>query len=246
MERWVRQYATEGLACSASAAEVLFGADWQSDPRIHVLHSGIDLEPFRQAGSREAVRQELGIPPDVPVVGHVGRVAKQKNHDFLLQIAVEFLKLEPQARFLVVGDGPERVRIESMAHEMGLRGKVIFAGGRSDVPRLMLGAMDVFVLPSLWEGLARVLIEAQASGLRCVTTNTVPTEAAVVPGALELVSLAAGPHEWAARVHGALMRGRLAQAEALQALAQSDFTIEKTVAALKRLYDQARLITRTA
>jgi glycosyltransferase involved in cell wall biosynthesis len=133
-----------------------------------------------------------------------------------------------------------------MAYDLGLQGKVIFAGGRSDVPQLMLAAMDVFLLPSLWEGLARVLVEAQASGLRCVVSDTTPTEATVVPDAVEYVPLSTPAEEWATRVRGALARGRLASADALRALEQSDFTLEKTVAALTRLYDQVRVRTREA
>ena len=106
MKHWIRKYATHGLAASQDAARALFGPNWQSDPRFRVLHCGIDLEPFRQEVSREPVRQELGIPLDAPVVGHVGRFVPQKNHTFLLEIAAEVVKLRTEVRFLLVGDGP--------------------------------------------------------------------------------------------------------------------------------------------
>lgn len=187
MSHWIRKYATYGLAASAPAAAALFGPDWQSDPRFRVLYCGIDLEPFRQEVSREAVRQELGIPADAPVVGHVGRFTPQKNHAFLLDIAAEVVKRRPEVRFLLVGEGPLRPAMEAKAHNLHIEKKVVFTGTRADVPRLMLGAMDLFVFPSLWEGLPIVLVEAQAAGLRCVASDSVPQEASVVQGGKSVV-----------------------------------------------------------
>jgi len=238
MCHWIRRYATHGLAVSAEAAAALFGPNWQSDPRFRVLYCGIDLEPFRQEVSREAVRQELGIPKDAPVVGHVGRFAPQKNHAFLLEIAAEVIKRRPEVYFLLVGDGPLRPQMEAMARDLGIEKNVIFAGVRADVPRLMLGAMDAFLLPSLWEGLPVSLLEAQTAGLRCVCSDAVPPEAAVVPDVVRYVRLSAGAGEWAAVVLRTLEYGRLREAGALEVIAKGDFNVQKSCQDLIGLYGQ--------
>ena len=192
MKSCVQRYMTVGLAVSAKAAEYMFGPQWRCDPRLRLFPCGIDLEPFRTAPSREEVRRELGIPADAPVVGHVGGFGPAKNHAFLLKVAVEVLKSRPEVRFLMVGDGPLRPQIETMARDLGIEKSVAFAGYRSDVPRLMLSAMDVFAFPSIAEGLGIALIEAQAAGLRCLVSDAVPRVASVVLGAVEYLPLSKG------------------------------------------------------
>jgi len=238
MRHWIWKYATLGLAASAAAATALFGPDWGSDPRFRVLHCGIDLEPFRQIVTRAEVRRELGIPTDAPVVGHVGRIMPQKNHAFLLDIAAEVVKRRPEVYFLLVGDGPLRPEMEAKGRGLGIEKNVIFAGTRSDVPRLMLGAMDVFVFPSLWEGLPVSLLEAQTAGLRCVCSDAVPPEAAVVPDVVRYVRLSAGAGEWAAVVLRTLEYGRLREAGALEVIAKGDFNVQKSCQDLIGLYGQ--------
>jgi len=239
MRRWLRKHATHGLAASEDAARALFGPDWRADTRFRVLHCGIDLEPFRQNVSRAEVRSELGLPQEAPVVGHVGRFMPQKNHAFLIEIAAEVVKHRPDVRFLLVGDGPLRPPMEAKARELGIDKSVVFAGARSDVPRLMLGAMDVFVLPSLWEGLGLAGVEAQITGLRCVVSERVPREIAVVPDAVTRLRLDAGPAEWAREVLAAQGREGISGETARQLVAGSDFNIEYSTADLSGLYERA-------
>jgi glycosyltransferase involved in cell wall biosynthesis len=239
MRAGIRKYATAGLACSVAAAQFLFGSQWRLDPRIRVFHCGINLEPFRTAPSREEVRSEIGIPIDAPVVGHVGLFEPRKNQAFLLQVAREVLKARPEAWFLMVGDGPSRPQIESMARDLGIEKNVVFAGQRSDVPRLMLSAMDVFAFPSTEEGLAIVLTEAQAAGLRSVASDAIPAEAAVVPGAIEYLPLSEGPKPWVAALLRLLESGRVEREVALHVLEQTDFNLRHSCAELARMYDRA-------
>lgn len=176
MAQLIRRDATKGLACSRQAAAALYGAEWESDNRWQVLYYGIDLEPFTQPAERVEVRSELGIPQEAFVLGHVGRFHEQKNHSFLIDIACEVAKRNPCMRLLLIGDGPLRPEIEHKVAQLGLTDKVIFAGLRSDVPRLMKGAMDVFVMPSLHEGLPVVTIEAQAANLAIILSDVVTSE----------------------------------------------------------------------
>jgi len=236
MRAWIRKYATVGLACSLEAAKFLFGPQWTSDPRIRVFHCGINLEAFRTAPSREEARRELGIPVDAPVVGHVGLFERRKNQAFLLQVGREVLKARPEVRFLMVGDGPSRPQIEAMARELGIEKNVVFTGQRSDVPRLMLSAMDMFALPSIEEGLAIVLTEAQAAGLRSLASSAIPSEAAVVPGAVEFLDLSEGAKPWAACLLRSLESGRVEREMALRTLEQTDFNIRQSCAELTQMY----------
>ena len=122
------------------------------------------------------------------LVGHVGRFDPQKNHKFLLKIFAKLKKLNPTAKLMLVGNGNGRDEIVQMAERMGLKDAIIFTGVRADVNELMQ-AMDVFVLPSLYEGLPVTMVEAQAAGLPCVISDKVPTECAIVDGLVKSVAL---------------------------------------------------------
>jgi glycosyltransferase involved in cell wall biosynthesis len=233
MNSWIDRYATHGLAASDLAAAQLFGEDWQRDGRIQVVHCGIDLRPFEEPITREEVRAELGIPHDASVVGHVGRFVPAKNHRFFLDVAREIVKLRPDTHFLLVGDGPLRPDIEEQARALGFNGNMHFAGSRTDVPRLMCSGMDVFVFPSVWEGLPMTLIEAQAAGLPCIVSDNITEEASVVPGQSTRISLSAGPTEWAARALGALSKKR---EWAAQTVGRTDFSVNRSASLLSNLY----------
>ncbi len=237
MRRWIDRHATAGLAASRRAAPCLFGPDWQKDPRWRVLYCGIDLLPFRAPVDRTAVRAELGLPADALVIGHVGRFQTQKNHEFLMDVFAQVVKRNPGAHLLLVGDGPLRPEIEQQAAAAGIGGKIVFTGVRRDVPRLMAGAMDIFLLPSLREGLGLVLIEAQAAGLPCVISDVVPDEADVVPGLIRRMPLDAPAEAWAESVLQTISNAAPFRIGALNKAEASQFNIRQSVAALEQLYE---------
>lgn len=249
MRLWIRRYATHGLAASSAAALELFGENWQADGRFHVLHCGIDLRPFQEPMDRNEIRKELGIPPGAQVVGHVGRFVAPKNHRFLLEIVRETLKSRPSFHFAFVGDGPLRAEIEVRAKQMGLSDRIHFVGARTDVPRLMLAAMDAFVFPSLWEGLPVTLIEAQAAGLRCLVSSAVTKEVSIGYCDLVFMDTSAGPGEWAKRLISMADTGRLENGPAIAAIGNSVFSVQHSINDLERVYleqglDHARLSVR--
>ena len=233
--RLLEKTATLNLACSADAAASLFGRDWQADPKVRVLHYGLN-------GSLQApppdpqLRAQFGIEPATPVVGHVGRFDRQKNHEFLLEIASVLKKRRFEARWLLVGDGPRRREIECLARRLGLGADVLFCGRREDVDALMSSAMDAFVLPSLHEGLPLVLLEAQAAGLRSLAAARVTREAAVVEGAVDFLPLEAGPEVWADHTVLCLERGRLCPRLARTRLEVAGFTIDQSRERLLEAY----------
>ncbi len=229
----IRKNATRLVAASQAAGRALYGGAWGSDRRQVLLHCGIDLTPFRHTPPRQVIRESLGIREDEFVIGHTGRFAAPKNHPFLLEVAAEISRTRPNTRLLLAGDGPRRAELESRARELGIRERTIFAGIRSDVPAL-LAAMDVFVFPSLWEGLPLTLLEAQAAGLPCILSDVISEEADVIPELCTRMQLAAGPASWAA---AALRFPQRPPHDTLRTVENSSFNIERSVEQLYALYD---------
>ena len=182
------------IAPSMLAAEFTFGAR-RARSEAHILHNGVDLKRFcYDVQGREAIRAEFGLQ-DRLVVGHVGRFHKQKNHRYLLEVFAKIARNRDDAALLLIGTGEDRDRIDEWTRELGLEGRVILAGQRFDIPQL-LSAMDVFVFPSLHEGMPNTVIEAQATGLPCVIADTITTEANIT-GLVQYLSLSLSPEEWA-------------------------------------------------
>lgn len=234
---WIARYATHGLACSCFAAANLFGLAWETDPRWQILYYGLDLTRFREIVNSVAVRAEFSIPADAFAIGHIGRFQEQKNHEFLVEIAAEVMKREPKMYLLLVGDGPLRPSIEQKVARLGLTDRVIFAGIRSDISRLMLGAMDVFLFPSRYEGTPLVLIEAQAAGLPCIFSEAIPEQEEMVKPLMRRLSLSQSASAWADAVVSA--RGAasaIRQSEALSIMEQSRFNIHMELTKLAALY----------
>ena len=238
MKRMISRYAVCGLAASKKAAEDLFGLDWADDPRWRILYCGIDLEPFKQAVDPQQIRAEMGIPEKAFVVGHAGRFSEVKNHTFIVDIASEVGKAAADIRFFLVGDGPLRPTIERKVESLGLRDKVIFAGVRTDVPRLMLGAMDAFILPSLREGLPLVLIEAQSAGLPCVFSDVISEEADIVKHLVKRLPVDGSAATWAAAILN-LRRNRPKSKDpkAITVVEHSAFNIISSAEKLMRVYE---------
>lgn len=138
--------------------------------KIVTIDNGVDLRRFEgQESAGPAVRAELSISPDAPLVGIVGRLSPQKDHATFLQAAAQIHAALPAARFLVVGDGPLREQLIAQARTLGLENALIFCGLRSDIPALM-AALDVLVVSSRWEGLPITLLEGMAAARPIVST----------------------------------------------------------------------------
>ncbi len=182
------------FACSEPAGFWLFG----KKEAFVIIKNAIDLSKFVfDQNKRNKKRNEFQIE-DKFVLGHIGNFIYYKNHDFIIEIFKAVYDKNEQAILMLVGDGNLRHDIEKKVHDLGLTDKVIFAGVRSDVPDL-LQAMDVFIFPSLHEGLGLVTIEAQATGLHCIVADTIPKEAYVTE-LIEAESLKAPANQWAENI----------------------------------------------
>lgn len=171
-------FATDWFACGETAGRWMYGDGAFDSGRVTVLPNAIDTAKFAfDETARIELRKELGIPQDAFVVGHVGRFMYQKNHRFLVEIFAELCRQKPESRLLLIGEGELKEEIRQQARALGLQDKVIFTGARQDVNKLY-STMDVFCLPSFYEGMPVVAWEAQANGLPCVFADTITREAA--------------------------------------------------------------------
>lgn len=224
--------ATHLFACGTDAAQWMFG---EKAAQAHILKNGIDPDRFSSAlAERAAVRNELEIPPDAPVFGHVGRFCPVKNHSFLLDIFAAVHKIDSKALLLMVGDGELRAEMEKKAADLGIAGAVRFLGLRQDIPR-MLAAMDCFVFPSLREGLPVTLIEAQASGLPVLASSTITQEVCVTP-LVQQMSLEAPAEEWANTAVSMALTGQKERSCPVQQLADAGYDIRRTAKELEEFY----------
>jgi glycosyltransferase involved in cell wall biosynthesis len=239
----VRSFATGALACSGSAGSALFGPDWKQGVNRRVLFCGIDLAPFRAKSNREDVRAELGIPRHSVVVGHAGRFVPQKNHAFFIDVAMQYAHLEPRSHFLLLGDGPLLADMKNRASASPFANRFHFAGPRDDVPALML-AMDCFLFPSHFEGLPLVLIEAQAAGLPCVSSDVIAPETDVCRFLIRRMSLNQSSERWAETISAAIAASTPEQKQiALRTVESSPFNISSAWHELKKYYLQLCGIT---
>lgn len=203
------------LAPSMLAAEYTFGRR-AAHRKVHLLHNGVDLRVFAyDREGRSQVREEFSLENRL-VVGHVGRFHRQKNHEFLLNVFAGIRARRSDAVLLLVGTGALQEDIRDRAAALGIADAVIFAGQRFDIPQV-LSAMDVFVFPSFYEGMPNTVIEAQATGLPCIISDTITPEADLT-GLVRYLPLSEDPQLWA--------EAALAAASAERRDTKSDF-IEK-------------------
>lgn len=183
-------WVTDRLACSESAAQWFYSTE-----NYKIINNGIDVERFQYDPQvRDSIRKCLGLE-DSYVVGHVGRFGVEKNHTKLLNVFFELKKIKPDAKLVLCGDGEERTHIETQIEELHLKDSVLLLGVINNVHQV-LQAMDVLMMPSLFEGLPFALLEAQASGLRCVVSDTVSQESNIT-GQMVFLPLDLDDSKWA-------------------------------------------------
>lgn len=189
-------FATDYFCCSELAGRWLFGNKTYDQGKVYLLNNAIDVDKFKYNEKvRKAKRKELNIKDKDLVIGHIGRFVKQKNHEFLIEIFNEIHKQNKNTILLLAGDGPLKEAIQNKVKELNLDKNVKFLGQRNDVNELYQ-AMDLFLFPSLYEGLGMVLIEAQCAGNLCFASTEVPSVAKLTDN-LNFISLSTTPEKWA-------------------------------------------------
>lgn len=190
----IRFMKVDRFACSEAAGKFLYGEKMLKAGKVFIMHNAIDCEKFRfRPEVRERLRKEMGLEGKF-VIGHVGRFERQKNHEFLIRVFVECQKYIKNCTLLLIGDGSRKNCIRSMSDLLGVTSQVYFLGYRKDISELFQ-VIDVFVLPSLYEGLPVSCLEAQFSGINCFVSTNVTRETDI--GGIEFLSLNISPQLWA-------------------------------------------------
>ena len=192
-------YPTHYFCCSEVAGRYLFGNSFYNKGKVSLWRNAVETERFKYNEEiRKLKRKELGIADSTFVVGHIGRFVAQKNHEALIDIFAEIHKRNADSLLVLAGKGPLMEHIKEKVSKLGLEKAVLFLGQRKDAAELYQ-AFDTVVLPSLYEGLVVVMIEAQAAGLKCFCADTVSPETKITPD-LEFIPAATAPSEWAEKI----------------------------------------------
>lgn len=227
--------ATDYYACSHLAARWMFPESIIKQGKYEVLYNAIDLSRFRfDQKRRKDTRERLGLEDDIFVIGHVGRFTYQKNHEFLIQIFQEIVRKQPKSVLLLIGDGPDREKIEKQIKISSLEGQVRFLGRRSDVADLYQ-AMDALVMPSRFEGLCIVAVESQMASLPTICSSEMSDETFISSDSVK-ISLSQSPQVWAEEI---LKRQNVMRKDNTEILRLAGYDADVEIKRVERLYGRA-------
>ena len=221
LRRGITRWADECFACSTEAGRYLFG-----NHPFTLIPNAIDVERFRySADTRDRIREERHWQ-NAYVIGHIGRFNAQKNHRYLVDIFKAYAAVAPDAVLCLCGDGENRPAIEKYVQDCGLSDRVFLTG---NIPNAndYYQAFDLFLLPSLYEGLPVSGIEAQTSGLQCLFADTITRETALVPGACDFRPIDRPAEEWAADITACRQCPPAERAAAYEAVRDTRFNIAR-------------------
>ena len=232
MRRMILKNATDLVACGEKAGIRLFG-EKAYRKRGKLILNGVDVEAFRfNESKRQAIRKKFGWQ-DALVIGHVGHLASVKNQSFLLELMPEILKRQPNARLLLLGEGEDRAILEDKIRELGLEEKVRLPGNVTNVEDY-LSAMDVFVFPSLYEGMPLSVLEVQANGLPCVISTGVPRDV-YLTDLIHPLSLADDKKNWIDRILSVKRSNPYAYALRME---ETGFGLQGSMDKMYQIYDR--------
>lgn len=232
LKPFFRKTYTEAIACSEKAGDWLFGKG-----QFKILKNAINMDRFLlDEAKRSEVRRHFGIAENDIVIGHVGKFNRQKNYPHIIKTFNEFLKLHRNSKLLLVAGGELESDVRKMVESLNLNNNVIFAGRRTDIPDMM-NAMDVFLFPSLWEGLPLSVLEALSSGLPVFLSNSITKEICVSSNVYPL-SLESSAEIWAKEISKKLdKKSRIEQIdENRKALTKAGFDIKMESKQLLKIY----------
>jgi glycosyltransferase involved in cell wall biosynthesis len=178
INRFLARFTDKVVAVSEIVKKDILKYDGLREDKVMVIYNGIDTDRFLNSDGN-AIQAEFSIPSDTLVIGTIGRLTFQKGQKYLIEAVSKIKEKFPRIMLLIVGDGPMKDGLRNYAKTLGLNEHVIFTGSRRDIPAL-LAAMDIFVLPSLWEGLPNALLEAMAAAKPIIATD--------IPSIREIVS----------------------------------------------------------
>lgn len=226
-------FSTDYMCCSELAGRWLFGNKAYDEGKVYLLNNAIDLDKFKYDEQvREKKRKELNIKEDALVIGHIGRFVEQKNHSFLVDIFNELHKKNDNSVLLLVGQGPLQEQIKEKVDKLGLSNCVKFLGQRNDANELYQ-AFDVFLLPSLYEGLPVVGVEAQAASLLCFFSSDMTKETKVLDSTI-MINLSDPKEVWRENILS--MSEKYVRTQELEKMTKRGFNINKESEKLQKYY----------
>lgn len=222
--------ATNYCSCSKEAAKFLFGERMVKRGRVSILKNGIDITDFSlvEENVKSSVMNELNLPGNTKVIGHVGRFSDSKNHIFILKVLKKLLEEDKHYVAVLIGDGPNKSQVEKEAENLGVLNHLKFLGVREDIPRLMK-AFDIFLFPSKFEGFGIVALEAQCSGTPCVIADTVPKTTDMGLGLTTFVSLGESLDIWCNKVKEAISLERPDNRLVIESVTKRGYNIRNNV-----------------
>lgn len=228
----MRNYATNFFACSTIAGIWLFNKKNVSNGNVKIIRNAVDYDKFKfNKETRDKIRKKLKIKNNEILIGHVGRFTNQKNHKFLIDIFKEINKKNNNTKLVLIGTGELENLIKEKVKKYELEDKVIFLGFRSDVNDLMQ-AMDIFLFPSLYEGLPVVLIEAQAASLPIFTSKDVVSNEVNITDKVKFISLKESSKKWADEI----LKCDLNRKSTYKDIKNAGYLIEDTAKELLKFY----------
>ncbi|MEN1970005.1 glycosyltransferase family 1 protein [Lentibacillus sp. N15] len=236
MRRLIKRFSTHLLACSAGAGRYLFGKSALTKSTYTYFPNVIDFESFLDV-SKTAIgkfKLETGLGKHL-IIGHAGRFIEAKNHAFLVEVTKFLQEKDPAVKVLFAGDGDLKDQMVAEVKKAGLGDTIHFLGKRNDISTV-LHSMDVFVFPSLYEGLGLVLLEAQASGIPCVVSEAIQPEADIGLGLMKALPLAVGPSAWADNIISLAANKGRSQHDIITAFEQKRYSIIQGIATLMEIY----------
>jgi glycosyltransferase EpsF len=206
---------------------------------VEVFPNAIDLEKFGNISMNEKItlRRELNIPENTIIIGNIARFTEQKNHAFFVELVRALEKQKLDYRVVFVGDGKLREDIFMKIKQMGFSSKVLFLGIRTDIPQL-LNIFDVFLMPSFYEGLPVSIIEAQATGIPCLVSDTITEEIDMGLGLISFLSIKSSCEEWINKIIAISNENRDIDRDSIKnALSKNGYEINESIIRLKKIYD---------
>ncbi len=235
MKGLIKGFSTNFLSCSDAAGEYLFGYSTLKDDRYCKLPNYIDYERFINNEGSSYIRKKLGIDNDDILIGNVGRFIHAKNHNFLINLMSNLVRINPKFKCILIGDGDLRGLIEEKIKKLNLENNIHLLGIRDDVNNI-LKEIDLFILPSTYEGLGLVLLEAQASGVSCLTSTAIQPEADLHLGLLKRLNLEAGIEIWSNTVMKMLEQSKVDKMLIKRTFEFQGYRIEDIKGKLYKLY----------
>lgn len=232
LKKMMMKYVNEYFTCGLDASNWLFGE--KKAKKSFTMTNSIDSSMFA-FNKQKAIemKQQLDAPSTKNYI-HVGSFQNVKNHKFLIEVFNELLKLDQNQKLFLVGEGELKQSIELKVNELGISKNVIFMGLRSDVNHL-LQAMDVYLFPSLFEGLPVSLVEAQASGIQCFISDGIPKESILIPENVTVISLKESAVNWANKIQ---LENTFDKKNVMQKIIDKGYDINKNVKILENKYVQ--------